>query len=389
MVDLTGSDLIVVGSGFFGATIAERCATELGLKVTVIERRAHIGGNAWSELDADTGIEIHNYGSHIFHTNSEAVWTYLNRFSAFSSYRHRVIVRHRERFFSMPINLGTMSSLFGRFLSPSEAKAIIEEEVRREKITNPANLEEKAISLIGRSMYDAFVKNYTQKQWQTDPRDLPAEIITRLPVRMTFDDFYFSDRYEGIPLTGYGEMLRRMLDHKTVSVHINMDFFSAPPAIPAGTTVLFTGPIDRYFEYKHGLLGWRTLDFEKEIVNVADFQGASVVNYPDSDIPFTRIHEFRHLHPERKYRNDKTVIFREFSRFASSHDEPYYPINAPGDRNKYDAYVAMAQAEPNVLFGGRLATYKYLDIHQAVGAALKMFDNIIAPAVREGRAIKR
>src|SRR6185312_4408323 len=211
MPDFSAFDLVVVGSGFFGATIAERCASQLGLRVCVLERRKHIGGNAWSELDPDTGIEVHTYGSHLFHTSSKAVWDYINRFSAFSNYRHRVIVRHSDRFFTMPVNLGTISSLFGRFLGPQEAKALIEREVMESGVVTPANLEEKAISLVGRTVYEAFIKGYTAKQWQTDPRELPADIITRLPVRLTFDDFYFNDRYEGLPLAGYGEIFRRML----------------------------------------------------------------------------------------------------------------------------------------------------------------------------------
>ena len=389
MPDFSGSDLIVVGSGFFGATIAERCANELGLGVTVLERRTHIGGNAWSEIEPATGIEVHTYGSHLFHTSSQVVWDYINRFSGFSNYRHRVIVRHHDCFFTMPMNLGTLSSLFGHFLSPEDARAKIASEIAAAGIVNPANLEEKAISLVGRTMYEAFIKGYTAKQWQTDPRELPADIITRLPVRLTFNDFYFDDRYEGLPLIGYGEIFRRMLGSDRISVHTAVDYFDVRAAIPRSIPVIYTGPVDWYFNFSAGELGWRTLDFEREIVPVGDYQGASVVNYPDPEFNFTRIHEFRHLHPERDYQRDRSVIFREYSRFATRADEPYYPINRVADKTGYDAYRAMADAEPNVVFGGRLGTYRYLDMHQAIGAALRMFDAELVPWFREKRPLKR
>jgi len=377
--DFTGCDLVVVGSGFFGATIAERCADALGWRVVVLERRDHVGGNAWSEPDPDTGIEVHRYGSHLFHTNSDAVWAYVNRFSGFSGYRHRVIVRHRDRFFTMPMNLGTLSSLFGRFLDPAAARAIIAREVAESGITNPTNFEEKAISLVGRSVYEAFIRSYTEKQWQTEPRQLPAGIITRLPVRLTFDDHYFDDRYQGLPLIGYGAMIRRMLDHDRIAVHTGVDFFAVRDRVPDGVPIVYTGPIDRYFGYRAGVLGWRTLDFERQVLPVADFQGASVVNYPDPDVVFTRIHEFRHLHPERAYTRDTTVIVREYSRFAGQDDEPYYPIGTAADRDRHDAYRYMAMNETRVMFGGRLGTYRYLDMDQAIGAALRLFANRIVP----------
>jgi len=384
MPDFSSCDIVVVGSGFFGATIAERCAAVLGLRVRVLERRAHIGGNAWSEFDPSTGIEVHTYGSHLFHTSSQAVWDYVNRFTAFSNYRHRVIARHRDRFFTMPMNLGTLSSLFGRFLSPGDARTLIDQEVAASGIREPANLEEKAISLVGRTMYEAFIRGYTAKQWQTDPRELPADIITRLPVRLTFDDYYFDDRYEGLPLTGYGEIFRRMLGTEGIEVLTGVDYFDVRDGIPAAVPVVYTGPIDRYFEFRAGALGWRTLDFEREVVPVGDFQGASVVNYPDADVAFTRIHEFRHLHPERAYQRDSSVIFREYSRFARREDEPYYPINRAADKAGYDAYRAMAEADPDVIFGGRLGTYRYLDMHQAIGAALKVFEERLVPRFGRG-----
>lgn len=388
MPDFSNYDLVVVGSGFFGLTIAERCASQLGMRVCVLERRQHVGGNAWSEVDPETGIEIHPYGSHLFHTSSTVVWEYVNQFSSFSNYRHRVIVRHRDRFYTMPMNLGTLSSLFGRFLSPAEARAIIEAEVAESGIKTPTNLEEKAISLVGRTMYEAFIKGYTAKQWQTDPRELPPDIISRLPMRLTFNDFYFSDKFEGLPIKGYYGIFEAMLGISGIDVMTGVDYFSVKPDIPERMPVVYTGPIDRYFDYRAGELGWRTLDFEQEALPVADFQGASVVNYPDTDVSFTRIHEFRHLHPERNYDQGKTVIFREFSRFARRSDEPYYPIDRPSDKSGYEAYRRLADLEPNVIFGGRLGTYRYLDMHQAIGAALKVYESRIVPHIREGRPLK-
>jgi UDP-galactopyranose mutase len=377
--ELASADLVIVGSGFFGATIAERCATALGLKVAVLERRSHVGGNAWSEDDPDTGIEVHVYGSHLFHTSNEKVWTYINKFSEFSNYRHRVIVRHANAFYTMPMNLGTLSTLFGKFLDPITARTLIAEEVAASGIKDPTNLEEKAISLVGKTMYEAFIRHYTTKQWQTDPRELPPDVIARLPVRLTFDDHYFDDKFEGLPLVGYGEVFRRMLAHERISIHTGADFFDLRSEIPTRTPVIFTGAIDRYFDYRAGRLGWRTIDFEREIIPTGDFQGTSVVNYPDPDVSFTRIHEFRHLHPERRYPSDKTVIFREYSRFAEAYEEPFYPIATKSDKTTYQVYRELSDREPNVIFGGRLGTYRYLDMHQAISAALHVFENRLLP----------
>lgn len=372
-------DVVVVGSGFYGATIAERCATELGLRVLVVEKRAHIGGNSFSESDRTTGIEVHTYGSHLFHTSSDTVWDYVRRFTTFNNYRHRVIVRHADKFYTMPINLGTMSSFFGRFLSPAEARAIIAAEISEAGLGAPANLEEKAISLVGRSLYEAFIRSYTAKQWQTDPRELPASIITRLPVRMTFDDYYFQDRYEGVPTDGYGAIFERMLRHENILVATGCDFFMLRDSLPPGCLLVYTGAIDHYYGYRAGRLGWRTLDFQSEVIDTSDFQGAAVVNYPDEQYPFTRIHEFRHLHPERAYDPQRTVIFREFSRSATDRDEPYYPVNTEQDKAVLNVYREWADRERDVIFGGRLGKYKYIDMHQAIGGALAVYQKQIRP----------
>jgi UDP-galactopyranose mutase len=380
-------DLVVVGSGFFGLTVAERAAAELDKKVLVIDRRDHIGGNAYSEAEPETGIEVHRYGAHLFHTSNERVWQYVNRFTRFTNYQHKVYSIYSGRTYSLPINLATICQYFERSFSPAEARALVAEQSAEIETADAANLEEKAISLIGRPLYEAFIRGYTKKQWQTDPTELPAAVIARLPVRYTFDNRYFNDTYEGLPVDGYTAWLTRMADHPNIEVRLSTDYFDVRGELPQDVPTVFTGPIDKYFDYEAGELGWRTLDFEQEVLPIGDFQGTSVMNYADEDVPFTRIHEFRHFHPERDYPSDKTVVVREYSRFAETGDEPYYPINTPEDRAKLDRYRELAKkeaAEKRVLFGGRLGTYKYLDMHMAIGSALSMFDNRIRPFFDDG-----
>ncbi|QIR69462.1 UDP-galactopyranose mutase [Kocuria sp. KD4] len=383
------TDLVVVGSGLFGLTVAERAAREMGLKVTMIDRRSHLGGNAYSENEERTGIEVHRYGAHLFHTSNERVWEYVNRFTAFTNYVHRVYTRHKGEVFPMPINLGTINQFFRAAYSPGEARDLIREQAGELAGTDPQNLNDKGIQLIGRPLYEAFIKHYTGKQWQTDPKDLPASIISRLPVRYTYDNRYFNDTHEGLPVDGYTAWLERMADHPNIDVRLGTDFFDysqefSKSNVVGQVPVVYTGPVDRYFDYAQGDLSWRTIDLEEEVLDIEDFQGTSVMNYPDEDVPFTRIHEFRHFHPERDYTKDATVIMREFSRFAEKGDEPYYPVNTQADREKLLAYRDLAKGESSVLFGGRLGTYKYLDMHMAIGSALSMVDNKIAPHFTSG-----
>lgn len=387
------ADLVVVGSGLFGLTIAEQAATELGLKVALLDRRSHIGGNAYSEKEKQTGIEVHRYGAHLFHTSNERVWEYVNRFTEFTNYVHRVYTRHNGIVYPMPINLGTINQFFNAAYSPAEAKALIAEQAGELAGTDPQNLNDKGISLIGRPLYEAFIKHYTAKQWQTPPEELPASIISRLPVRYNYDNRYFNDKYEGLPVDGYAAWLERMAAHPNIEVHLNTDFFEpgheySRENVLGQIPVVYTGPVDRYFDYAEGDLSWRTIDLEEEVLPIEDFQGCSVMNYPDADVPFTRIHEFRHFHPERDYTKDATVIMREYSRFANKGDEPYYPVNTSVDREKLLAYRDLAKGENNVLFGGRLGTYKYLDMHMAIGAALSMFDNKIRPHFANGAKLE-
>ncbi|SDW23797.1 UDP-galactopyranose mutase [Saccharopolyspora shandongensis] len=390
-MSFAGYDLIVVGSGFFGLTIAERAATQLDKRVLVLDRRDHIGGNAYSEAEPETGIEVHRYGAHLFHTSNKRVWDYVNQFTEFTDYQHRVFTKYQGQIYSFPMNLGLLGQFFGRSFTPDEAKALVAEQASEIDTADAQNLEEKAISLIGRPLYEAFVRGYTAKQWQTDPKELPAAVISRLPVRYNFNNRYFNDSFEGLPVEGYTAWLQKMADHPNIEVRVNTDFFDLRAELPADVPVVYTGPLDRYFDFAEGELGWRTLDFETEVVQTGDFQGTSVMNYADQEVPYTRIHEFRHFHPERDYYpKDKTVVVREYSRAAESGDEPYYPINTPEDRQKLEAYRELAKKEAKerkVVFGGRLGTYKYLDMHMAIGSALSMFDNKIAPYFTEGRSL--
>lgn len=372
------ADLAVVGSGFFGLTIAQRAAEELGIRVLVLEKRAHIGGNSYSYFDEETGIEVHKYGTHIFHTNNQQIWDYINRFSKFNQYEHKVWSTYDGRLFSMPVNLQTLAQLYERTFTPSEARAKIIEATSG-LAGEVSNLEDKAISLIGRELYEALIHGYTKKQWGIEPKLLPKEIITRLPVRYNLDNRYFSDRYQGMPLLGYGKTLETMIASSKIEIQTEVDFFDLKKDLVGNIPVVYTGAIDQYFDFEYGELGWRSLRFESEVVDVEDFQGTSVVNYPDINVPFTRIHEFRHLHPERDYTSEKTFICREFPIAADANHEPYYPMNLEMDRAKLDLYRAAQSRELGVWFGGRLGSYKYLDMHMAIGSALTMFDNEILP----------
>ena len=394
---MTSYDLIVVGSGFFGLTVAERAASQLGKKVLIVERRNHLGGNAYSEAEPETGIEVHKYGAHLFHTSNERVWNYVNQFTDFTDYQHRVFAMHDGTAYQFPMGLGLINQFFGKYYSPDEARQLIKDQAGEFDVDEAQNLEEKAIALIGRPLYEAFIRDYTAKQWQTDPKELPAGNITRLPVRYTFNNRYFNDTYEGLPVDGYAAWLENMADHELIDVQLDTDWFEVREQVREenpDAPVVYTGPLDRYFDFSEGELGWRTLDFDLEVLPTGDFQGAPVMNYNDADVDYTRIHEFRHFHPERqdKYPKDKTVIMKEYSRFAESGDEPYYPINTPEDRTKLEAYRCRAAAEArenNVLFGGRLGTYQYLDMHMAIASALSMFDNKLAPFWNEGKALEQ
>lgn len=363
--------VVVVGAGFFGAVMAERFAHELGWNVVVVDKRGHVGGNCWSCPDPETGIEVHTYGPHIFHTSHEQGWKYLNRFATFNNYRHTVWATRKGKVYPLPFGLAAINLLLGRCLSPAEARAWVEAEAAKEGIHEPRNLEEKALALIGRPLYEAFVKEYTEKHWGRKATELPAYIITRLPVRYTYDVGYYNDKWQGIPIGGYGAIFRKLLTHPRIEVRLNTDYFAAQSTLPAHDLLVYTGPIDQFFGYKHGRLGWRSVRFEKEIPPVADFQGTSVMNECDGAVPYTRTHEFKHFTPELKF--EKTVIFREYSFAPQPGDDVYYPVRTEADLAIHAKYQAEARDFPHVLFGGRLGAYAYLDMENTVSTALDAF----------------
>jgi UDP-galactopyranose mutase len=375
-MDLTGLKYLVVGSGFFGSVIAERIANQLNEKVLVIEKRNHIGGNCYSLDDPETGIHYHLYGTHIFHTSNDRVWKYINRFTEFNGYFHQVLTTHKGKVYQMPVNLETINSFYNVNLKPFEVNDFLKKEIEKENIKEPRNFEEKAISMMGRPLYEAFIKGYTMKQWQKHPKDMPESILKRLPFRANYNESYYYSRWQGIPLNGYGVIFEKMLDSPKIDVKLNIDFFKIRDLIPADTTIIYSGPIDQYFNYKYGKLEYRTLRFEKEVHPYEDYQGTSVMNYADPEVPFTRIHEPRHLHPERSnYPLDKTMIIKEFS-LLDDGSNPYYPINDERNQNLILKYRDEAKELKNTIISGRLGEYKYYDMHDTINHALTMFDKL-------------
>lgn len=359
-------DYIVVGSGLWGSVFAQQ-AHENGRSVLVIEKRKHLGGNCYSYDFEDTGINVHKYGTHVFHTSNKFVWNYINRFTEFNSYQHKVLTQYKNKMYSMPINLGTINNFYNINLKPFEVSNFFEGKI--EDITNPNNLEEKAISLIGRELYNAFIKGYTKKQWGCSPKELPSDIITRLPIRYSYNDLYFNDLYQGIPINGYAPMFNKLLEG--IHIKLEVDFFCDRGYWEkACSCIVYTGPIDRFYNYKFGRLGWRSVDFEYTTYDIDDYQGNSVINYADEDIPYSRIHEPKHLHPERRFPDGRTVIVKEYPCKGSS-ESPFYPINSNDNKKCYKRYHDLASSEKRVIFGGRLAEYKYYDMDQVIDSALK------------------
>jgi len=363
---------IIVGSGLYGLTMAERIANVLHEKVLIIEKREVVGGNAYAYLEPTTGIEVHKFGSHIFHTSNAKVWNYVNEFTSFNNYRHRVIAIHRNSPYVMPINLMTINSFLGTNYGPSEAARWLQ---ANQQTGSENSFQASALKAIGSELYEAFYRGYTQKQWQIDPQLLPSETFKRLPIRFNYNSDYFTDKWQGIPSHGFSQWFENMIKNPLIDVSLNANFFGIRSKIRPDQVVIYTGPIDEYFNFKYGRLGWRTTDFEVEVLNVVDYQGNSVVNYCDLEVPFTRIHEFKHFHPELYADVEGTVIMREYSRVSTPSDDPYYPINSPADREKLYKYRRESKTEKNVIFGGRLGTYQYLDMHMAIAAALSDFEN--------------
>jgi|TARA_R110002060_G_scaffold3805_2_gene5892 UDP-galactopyranose mutase len=355
-------DYLIVGAGIFGATFA-REMTDAGKKCLVIDRREHIGGNVYSEKRS--GVDVHVYGAHIFHTNNDRIWDYVNRFAKFNNYVNKPKVRYNERIFSFPINLMTLHQLWG-VMTPAEAEAKLAEV--RIPCENPDNLEDWILSQVGREVYETFIKGYTMKQWQRDPKELPASIIKRLPIRMVFEENYFFDKYQGIPVDGYTSMVANMLEG--VKVETGIDYFDDKDRWNnMADKVVFSGKIDEYFGFQHGELEYRTLRFEHEELE-GDFQGNAVVNYTHPDVPFTRIVEHKHFLPDTASKIPNTIVTREYSDEYTRGKTPYYPINNDRNNSMYKKYAMMARDQSDVIFGGRLAEYKYYDMHQVIGSAL-------------------
>lgn len=376
-------DVLIVGAGLFGLTMAERIASECGKKVLLIDKRNHIGGNCYSEFDTETGIECHKYGAHLFHTSNDEVWEYVNQFTTFTNYVHKVYTTHKGVVYPLPINLGTINQFFQAAYTPDEARKLIAEQAASAPL-EPSNLAEQGISLIGKPLFDAFIKNYTAKQWQTPAEELSPEIIKRLPVRYNYDNRYFKDTYEGLPTAGYEAWFKRMIDDDNITVRLNTNYFEDPDIAKLRKSkilTIFTGPIDRFYDYKFGALSWRSIELEKEVVDVDDFQGCPVMNYANLKPNYTRIHEFKHFHPERHENayaenSGKTVIVREYSKTWQLGDEPYYPVNTFEDREKLAKYQDLARDEANVVFGGRLGEYAYYDMDKVIASALAKFQEI-------------
>lgn len=370
-------DYVLVGAGFFCSVIAERIANEMNKKVLIIEKRTHIGGNCYSETDSETNIEYHKYGTHIFHTSDIEVWNYISQFTSFNSYYHQVLTTYNGKVYQMPINLETINTFYNVNLKPFEVDAFLKKEIKQECYNNPKNFEEQAINIIGRPLYDAFIKGYTTKQWGRDPKKLPAHIIKRLPFRKNYSESYFFDTYQGIPKDGYAEIFNKMLASKNITIKLDTDFNDIKNQFSAETTIIYSGSIDSLLDYKYGDLNYRTLCFEKEVKDYEDFQGTSVMNYANKDVPYTRIHEPKHLHPEREYTKRKTLIIKEYSKEADR-EEPYYPIGGEKNRLLYNKYLKEIKTiYPNIIVGGRLGDYKYYDMHHVIKAALNVYEKDI------------
>ena len=362
-------DYLIVGSGLFGAVFAHE-ALKKGKKCLVIDKRNHAGGNVFCEKIED--INVHKYGAHIFHTNDKAIWDYVNQFVEFNRYTNSPVAFYKEEVYNLPFNMNTFHQLWG-VKTPEEAKAKIEEQVKSSGIINPQNLEEQAISLVGTDIYKKLIEGYTEKQWGRKATELPAFIIKRLPVRFTYDNNYFNDKYQGIPIGGYNKLIEGLLEG--IEVKLNVDFFENRELYTqlAGK-IVFTGKIDEYYDNQFGTLEYRSLKFDTQVIEIENFQGNAVVNYTERHVPYTRIIEHKHFEFGTQ---KKTVITYEYPDEWSLGKESYYPVNDDKNNTVYKKYKDLSEKDTNVLFGGRLAEYKYYDMHQIIGSALNKFKNEI------------
>lgn len=363
-------DFLIVGAGLFGATAAH-VLTRRGKRCLVIDKRPHIGGNVYTENV--NGINVHKYGAHIFHTSNKDVWDFVNSFIEFNRYTNSPVANYKGKLYNLPFNMNTFYQMWG-VITPEQAAAKIEEQRRESGIINPRNLEEQAISLIGKDIYYTLIKDYTEKQWGRKATELPAFIIRRLPVRFTFDNNYFNDKYQGIPIGGYTKLVEKLLGE--IEVKLDTDYFENRKYFDSiADKVIYTGEIDRYFDYRFGHLEYRTVSFETELLEgVANYQGNAVVNYTDAETPYTRIIEHKHF----EFGNQPdTVISKEYSKEWKPGDEPYYPVNDERNGALYTRYKTLADNQEKVIFGGRLAEYKYYDMHQMIENALRLVDSLV------------
>ncbi|WP_343500208.1 UDP-galactopyranose mutase [Enterobacter hormaechei] len=353
----------IVGAGISGAVIA-RLLAEQGISSVVFDKRSHIAGNCHSERDPQTNVMLHVYGPHIFHTDDKEVWDFVNAYSEFMPYTNRVKAVYKGNVYLLPVNLHTINQFFNKTLRPDEARAFIESKADK-SIVDPQNFEEQAISMIGRELYEAFFKGYTRKQWGVEPTELPASILKRLPLRFNYNDNYFNHQYQGMPKEGYTEMVAKILDHKLIEVRTDTEFSAAEST--AYEHVFWSGALDGYFNFSEGRLGYRTLDFEKFSAE-GDYQGTAVINYCEEDVPYTRITEHKHFSPWESHEN--TTCYREFSRFCTENDVPYYPIRMVKEKELLNRYLDKAMALRNTTFIGRLGTYRYLDMDVTIREAI-------------------
>ncbi|WP_019143204.1 UDP-galactopyranose mutase [Noviherbaspirillum massiliense] len=356
-------NIAVVGAGFSGAVIARELG-KAGYRVSVFDARPHIAGNCHTERDAETGVMVHAYGPHIFHTSNEKVWNYIRQFDEFMPFVNRVKAISKGRVFSLPINLLTINQFFGKTFNPKEAEAFLAS-IGDQSIAAPQTFEEQALKFVGKDLYEAFFRGYTTKQWGMHPSELPASILKRLPVRFNYDDNYYASTFQGMPKNGYTYIVERILDHPNVTVQLNTRFERA--MAPGYAHVFYSGPIDAWFNYSEGRLGYRTLDFVTER-HTGDYQGNAVINYCDEEVPWTRISEHKHFSPWESH--EKTLIFKEYSRYCEERDTPYYPIRLAKEKSQLKSYIELAKGEKNMTFVGRLGTYRYLDMHVTIAEAL-------------------
>lgn len=368
--DVMMYDYLIIGSGLYGAVCAYEL-TKKGKKCLVLEKRNHIGGNIYTkEIE---GIQIHEYGAHIFHTHDKKIWDYINQFAEFNNYINQPVARYKDECYNLPFNMNTFTKLWNDVFTPQEAMKRIEEEKKDYHFDEPKNLEEQAINLVGKTIYEKLVKGYTAKQWGKPCTELPAFIIKRLPVRFTFDNNYFNDRYQGIPVGGYTQIIEKML--AGVEVRLNTDFFiDKENYLKLAKNIIYTGTIDQYFDYCYGPLEYRTVRFEKEVLDCPNYQGNAVINYTEYEIPYTRIIEHKHF--EFDSTSPKTVLSKEYSSKWTLGDEPYYPVNDEKNSSLYQKYKALADKEKNIVFGGRLGQYKYFDMDDVIISALDMLNKL-------------